>query len=220
MFAGQRLGGHPILEELADLRTSHPGLSRSWFMKMIAARQKEAATPHGTATMEELDALCEGSMSSSLYLMLEGLGVRNIHADHAASHIGKAVGLANRILHTDVMHGRRNTWIPQSLLLQHGLVEESLYRAPENVEIAGKIANCMAEGARHVDAHLSHARSLRPSVPPAALPVLRFGIIADDTLALLWKHRFATSSYLLSTFQNGSPFFPLKLSWSSFRSTY
>lgn len=42
-------------------------------------------------TLEDLEKYCEDTYSSLLYLTLECLGVRNVTADHAASHIGACV---------------------------------------------------------------------------------------------------------------------------------
>lgn len=39
--------------------------------------------------MAEMEQYCEETSSSLLYLNLEIMGVRNQHADHAASHFGR-----------------------------------------------------------------------------------------------------------------------------------
>lgn len=44
-----------------------------------------------------MEKYAEMSVSNVLYLILEGCGVKNIHADHAASHLGKAQGLSQHI---------------------------------------------------------------------------------------------------------------------------
>ncbi|GCB67635.1 hypothetical protein scyTo_0012169, partial [Scyliorhinus torazame] len=43
--------------------------------------------------IKDLESYAENAQSSLIYLVLEVLGVKNIHADHAASHIGKAQGI-------------------------------------------------------------------------------------------------------------------------------
>lgn len=48
-------------------------------------------------SLEEMEKYVEKSVSSVLYLVLEGCGVQNINADHAASHLGKAQGLVQQI---------------------------------------------------------------------------------------------------------------------------
>lgn len=44
-----------------------------------------------------MEAYAEKTISNVLYLILEGFAVKNIHADHAASHLGKAQGLVQQI---------------------------------------------------------------------------------------------------------------------------
>lgn len=44
-----------------------------------------------------MEAYAEKSVSNVLYLILEGSGVKSIHADHAASHLGKAQGLVQQV---------------------------------------------------------------------------------------------------------------------------
>jgi hypothetical protein len=39
-------------------------------------------------TVQDLEDYAEHTASSLLYLALESLGIKNIHADHVASHLG------------------------------------------------------------------------------------------------------------------------------------
>lgn len=47
-------------------------------------------------TVASLEAYAENSAASVLYLTLECIAVRSIHADHAASHLGRAQGIASQ----------------------------------------------------------------------------------------------------------------------------
>lgn len=44
-----------------------------------------------------METYAERSVSNVFYLILEGCGAKNIHADHAASHLGKAQGLVQQL---------------------------------------------------------------------------------------------------------------------------
>ena len=59
--------------------------------------------------------------SSLLYLALEAAGVRDTHADHCASHIGKAAGIVTAIRGMAVHAALEQTYIPRDVLRSHGL---------------------------------------------------------------------------------------------------
>lgn len=70
---------------------------------------------------EDLAALlsyAESTSSALLYLTLECLGVRNVHADDAASHIGKALGLALTIRSIPHSAYKRQILIPNTSVQQ------------------------------------------------------------------------------------------------------
>ena len=67
-------------------------MSKSWFMRIIAEREKyinNAPYP----TMESLERYAENTYSTLLYLTLQALPMGSVTADHIASHIGKAAGI-------------------------------------------------------------------------------------------------------------------------------
>lgn len=84
-----------LAHALDDLDTRSGGsakLSRSWFMRIIAEREKyinNAPYP----TLEALEKYAENTYSTLLYLTLQALPMGSVTADHIASHIGKAAGI-------------------------------------------------------------------------------------------------------------------------------
>lgn len=44
-----------------------------------------------------MEKYAERTVSNVLYLILEGCKVKNINADHAASHLGKAQGIVQQL---------------------------------------------------------------------------------------------------------------------------
>lgn len=71
-------------------------LSKRHFSNLISSR-KESIKLKTFDTLENMEKYSERSISNALYLILEGSGVKNIHADHAASHLGKAQGIVQQI---------------------------------------------------------------------------------------------------------------------------
>lgn len=45
-------------------------------------------------TLKDMETYSENTQSSLLYLQLESLGVKDVNADHAISHIGKMIGIS------------------------------------------------------------------------------------------------------------------------------
>ncbi|MCJ1389455.1 hypothetical protein MMC18_002312 [Xylographa bjoerkii] len=82
-----------LASALSALRTeSSVGLNKSWFMRVIAAREQYLNNaPY--ATLEDLEKYAESTYSTLLYLTLQALPLHSVTADHLASHVGKAAGI-------------------------------------------------------------------------------------------------------------------------------
>lgn len=84
-----------LAHALSDVDARSDGtakLSKSWFMRIIAEREKyinNAPYP----TLESLEKYGENTYSTLLYLTLQSLPMGSVTADHIASHIGKAAGI-------------------------------------------------------------------------------------------------------------------------------
>ncbi|EHA98695.1 hypothetical protein GW7_20599 [Heterocephalus glaber] len=64
-------------------------LTKRWLMKIIGKREKNLDNK-AHCNIQELENYAENTQSCLLYLTLEILSIKGLHADHAASHIGKA----------------------------------------------------------------------------------------------------------------------------------
>ena len=82
---------------LASLQSRYPGISinvmKGWFMKVINAREQYMDNRPYTS-MDALETYAENTYSTLMYLTLAALPVQSMVADHVASHIGKAMGIA------------------------------------------------------------------------------------------------------------------------------
>ncbi|KAF1982463.1 hypothetical protein K402DRAFT_384609 [Aulographum hederae CBS 113979] len=80
--------------EALDARTDGKAkLSKNWFLRVINTREQYLGNrPY--PTLESLESYAENTYSTLMYLTLSALPMASITADHVASHIGKATGIA------------------------------------------------------------------------------------------------------------------------------
>lgn len=45
-------------------------------------------------TVKDMESYSENTASALLYLQLESLGIKDVNADHAISHVGKMIGIS------------------------------------------------------------------------------------------------------------------------------
>ena len=82
-----------LAEAAAQMAERRGKWSRSWFMRMIDTREKYLSNPP-YPDLASLEAYAENTYSTLLYLTLQALPMASLTADHVASHIGKASGIA------------------------------------------------------------------------------------------------------------------------------
>ena len=90
---------HPVAILLASAAAdiaAHPGSTPwrpRWFLRAIDARERNL-TGVSLPSMAALEEYGEHAYSSLMYLTLQAVPVSSLTADHVASHVGKAVGIA------------------------------------------------------------------------------------------------------------------------------
>ncbi|KAK4888888.1 hypothetical protein LTR27_012287 [Elasticomyces elasticus] len=67
--------------------------SKSWFTRLISTREQYLSNAPYTS-LSALETYAENTYSTLLYLTLQSLPLSSVTADHVASHIGKATGIA------------------------------------------------------------------------------------------------------------------------------
>ncbi|XP_061304054.1 NADH dehydrogenase (ubiquinone) complex I, assembly factor 6 isoform X3 [Pezoporus flaviventris] len=105
----------PIATELWRAVKRH-NLTKMWFMKIIDEREKNL-DDRAYRNIQELEKYAENTQSALLYLTLEMLGVRDVHADHAASHIGKAQGIVTCLRATPYHCTRQKVFLPMDVCM-------------------------------------------------------------------------------------------------------
>ncbi|PTU25545.1 hypothetical protein P175DRAFT_0498649 [Aspergillus ochraceoroseus IBT 24754] len=85
-----------LASAVADLHQRTQGsarLSKNWLTRMISARE-QTLTNDPYPSLAALETYAENTYSTVLYLTLSALPMASVTADHVASHIGKAAGIA------------------------------------------------------------------------------------------------------------------------------
>lgn len=208
---------HPVVTALSSVIEEHK-LSKLWFSRIIDARQSDLEMEGAPRTMPDVEKYAENTASALLYLTLQAAGVRSTSADHAASHVGKAEGIALLLKATPHHSLFRRTYIPIEIAARHNVSQEDIYRK----RYSEGLANAVLDVASVADAHLSKARALAGTVPPAAIPVLLPAVPAGVLLNSLEKVHFNVFDPKLARGINGvSPLWmQLQLQWHALRKTY
>lgn len=71
-------------------------LTKRYLATLVSARAKRLQL-NTFSSLEELEKYADETVSNVYFLILEGSGVRNVNADHAASHLGKAQGIVQQL---------------------------------------------------------------------------------------------------------------------------
>lgn len=107
-----KVPSHPVVQALAHVLQQHPGLPKYHFKKIIDAREQDLLDPQPPLTVEGLEQYAESTASRLHYLQLAALGLQNREADHAASHLGKAVGITTLLRGTAFHAQQRRSYLP------------------------------------------------------------------------------------------------------------
>lgn len=170
---------HQVVEALARAVHRH-GLDRATLERMIDTR--EADLEEGPpADMAALEAYAEGTAGALAALSLRVLDADAPAARDAARDVAIAWGLTG-LLRSVVFHARaKRLYLPGELLDRHGVDRGCLF------ELHGgpALAAAARETAERARCRIAHARTLRRSVPRAALPVLLPARLADAYLGAL-----------------------------------
>jgi len=105
---------------------SDPEMSLIWFKRMITERELNLSDPQ-FVTLAQMESYCENTFGSLLYLQLESVGVKSLEADHAASHLAKAMGIAT-MLRAFPFHMHQNRMvIPAEITAKVRLFLENIF---------------------------------------------------------------------------------------------
>ncbi|XP_068090981.1 NADH dehydrogenase (ubiquinone) complex I, assembly factor 6 isoform X2 [Hyperolius riggenbachi] len=168
---------HPVAVELAKAIQKHK-LTRRWLTRIIDDREKNL-DDRAYRNIKELETYAENTQSSLLYLTLETLDVRDVHADHAASHIGKAQGIITCLRAVPFHSSCRKVFLPVDICVLHGASQEDFIRGSQEKNVKDVIFDIASQAYVHLD----HARSFQKKVHGKAFPA--FNITATAALCFL-----------------------------------
>ncbi|XP_056261936.1 NADH dehydrogenase (ubiquinone) complex I, assembly factor 6 isoform X2 [Pseudoliparis swirei] len=201
----------PVSTELWRAVRKHQ-LTKRWLLRIITEREK-GLEDRAYRNLQELESYSENTQSSLIYLLLECLGVRNVHADHAASHVGKAQGIVTCLRATPYHSGRRKVYLPMDLCMQHGASQEDFIRGSREQKVRDVVYDIASQA--HV--HLHHARSFSSSVPAAANVAFLQTVVLEDYLQ---RVRRADFDVFHPSLKNRNPLVAFQMYLQSWRKTY
>ncbi|XP_069477488.1 NADH dehydrogenase (ubiquinone) complex I, assembly factor 6 isoform X3 [Ambystoma mexicanum] len=148
----------PIAMELWKAIKKHK-LTKSWFMRIIDEREKNL-DDRAYRTIQELEKYAENTQSSLLYLTLETLGVKDVHADHAASHIGKAHGIITCLRAVPYHSSQRKVFLPMDICMMHDVSQEDFIRG----SLEKQVRDVAFDIASQAHVHLEHVRRIKSKI--------------------------------------------------------
>ncbi|CAG8566575.1 1772_t:CDS:2, partial [Acaulospora morrowiae] len=169
----------PVAQVLANA-TEICKLSPFFFKRIIDERDANLNDPPYFTT-KDLESYGENTASCLLYLHLESLGVKDVHADHAASHIGKAIGIVTILRAFPYLVSKKRLLIPAEIVAKYNLSQEEILRSGP---VKG-LNDAIFEIATLANDHLITARSFLKDVPDEAIPALLSAVPCDAYLKRL-----------------------------------
>ncbi|XP_049870226.1 NADH dehydrogenase (ubiquinone) complex I, assembly factor 6 isoform X2 [Pectinophora gossypiella] len=178
----QNIPANPIAQELFKVSSAY-SLSKRHLEKLITSRRDLLQTKL-FRNLEDIEKYADDSVSSIYYLLLSVANIANVHADHAASHLGKAQGLANILRSVHVANHHKTVFLPMDILMKNKVSQEMVLRGVNTDDMK----NVAFEVASRANSHLEKARNI--SVPKLANQIFLPAIAVDSYLKKLQKNDF------------------------------
>ncbi|XP_005098752.1 NADH dehydrogenase (ubiquinone) complex I, assembly factor 6 [Aplysia californica] len=174
----------PVAVELAGVCGFYK-LSKRWMERIVEARALQL-NRDSFLSIKEAEEYAEHSNSSLTYLLLECSGIKNVQADHAASHLGKAQGLVTLVRAVPYHAARRSVLLPMEILAKHKVSQEDVIRGKD----AQPVKDVIFDIASVAHQHLEKARSLRSDLPDKCYTVFLNAAVCDHYLKALQQADF------------------------------
>ncbi|KAI9020847.1 Squalene/phytoene synthase [Phycomyces nitens] len=174
----------PIALALAEA-LKHTQLSSMWFKRIITERTSNL-DDHQFMTIQDMETYSENTATSVLYLQLESLGLRDVQADHAISHMGKMMGITTFLRSFPFHLSQKRSVLPAQITAKHGISQEDLFRQGQ----VDGLEDAIFEVATAANDQLLTARSMLETVPRQAFPVLLAAVPYIKYLEKLEKVNF------------------------------
>ncbi|KAJ0181950.1 hypothetical protein K1T71_002672 [Dendrolimus kikuchii] len=205
----QNVPANPIVQELFKISSCYK-VNRRHLEKLIVSRSHLLKTKH-FKNLDDVEKYVEDSVSSIYYMILSVAGITNVHADHAASHLGKAQGITNILRSVFVSNYHKTVALPMDILMKYQISQESVLRSIDSENMR----NVAFEVASRANSHLHKARSIE--VPKIANQVFLPAIAVSTYLARLQKCNF---NIFDKSLQLRSPLLPFNFYYNRIRNKY
>ncbi|XP_062500909.1 NADH dehydrogenase (ubiquinone) complex I, assembly factor 6-like isoform X2 [Corticium candelabrum] len=180
-------------------------LSKQWLTRLLDARESNL-DDRLYVTLKDVEDYAENTSSSTLYLTLEAVGVRDVQSDHAASHLGKAEGIVTLLRATPYHAHNKKVFLPMELLALHRLSQEDVLRRQNS----SSLQDVVYDVASQANMHLNMARSLSSKMTSDAKTCLLPAISCSSFLDAIQKCNFNVFDGRL---QQRAALLPLALLW-------
>ncbi|XP_017018020.1 NADH dehydrogenase (ubiquinone) complex I, assembly factor 6 homolog [Drosophila kikkawai] len=201
----------PVLRELKHTVGGRK-LNKVYLRRLVTARER----PPNKAfeSVRELEEYAEQTFSSLLLLLVEISGVRDLQVDHAASHLGKALGIATLLRAIPHAGRQQAVCVPLEVLVRHGVSQERVIRGRSDDK---GVEECIFEVASAANTHLNLARKLHDQVPR---PVRKIFLPAVATDGYLERLRRANFQLTHKSCVGRDTLLPARLFWKSLLNRY
>ena len=166
----------PIMNALAHVLQHKTNLTRYRLQRMLSTREEDLLRKDSPPSLQSLEDSAEGIHSQLLYLQLESADIIDKAADHAATHVGKAAGLAALLRNTARHAQRGRSYLPQDLCQRHGIAAEDLLRGEATQGLRDVVFAIASAAKGHLDVARSHADDIPAAAKPLLLPALGAGL--------------------------------------------
>lgn len=211
----------PIINELEIAIKSHK-LSKQWLTRLITSREDQFKSNSQYKTYKEVENFGDMSVASIYYLLLECMGVKNMHCDHVASHIGKAQIVANLIRSIPAQSKNQVSLIPLDMLVKHKISQNEIISKArrgrdEKTADDERLHDLVYDICNMSNQHLMKARKHMKDVPANLRSVFLHAVLIQQFLNKIEKSNFDIFNPRV---HSRDPFIILKLYLAKFKKVY
>ncbi|SPP88742.1 NADH dehydrogenase (ubiquinone) complex I, assembly factor 6 homolog [Drosophila guanche] len=201
----------PVLREL-KYAVGTRKLNKIYLRRLVTARERPPN--QGFESLRELEEYAEQTFSSLLHLLVEVSGAKDLQVDHAASHLGKAQGIATLLRAIPHAGRQQAVCVPLEVLVRHGVSQERILRSKSDDK---GVEECIFEVASAANTHLKLAQQLHDQVPR---PVRKIFLSAVATEGYLERLRRADFLLTHKSCVGRDTMLPARLFWKSLLNRY
>lgn len=181
---GENIESHPIITPLADVIKTYD-LPYGLFEKLIEQRWKIISPDFCLQNMDELENHIKEAEFPIILLVMNVLKKTQDLSDEqieAASSMSIACGLADIMKNFLKDRACRRVFIPQDLILAHGLTPQKIIDFKPD---AKRLSPIFKELAERANKKLKRARKYRKDCPKNLHPALLLGVVTESNLKIL-----------------------------------